>query len=167
MTSGFHHGHWGTLMPFLHACRRRGEPRRPLPAPERVPPSPELADPGLSLDSLGLAALAPHIGDWTQPLRQAWKFSEAEALRRLRSFIDDRLQYYEKSRSRADLQENPNSVLSPYLRWGQLSPQDVYWAVKDRTLSMELVKTFLRRLFWREPLLGDDLERSKEANGNW
>ena len=59
-------------MPCLHPFS--SSPQKTLEQ-LRVPASrfarEELADPGLSLDSLGLAALAPHIGDWTQPLRQA------------------------------------------------------------------------------------------------
>jgi len=48
------------------------------------------------------------------------------------------------------LPENPNSKLSAYLRWGQLSPQDIYWEVKKTGLSEEVVQTFERRLFWRD-----------------
>eukprot|EP00438_Fugacium_kawagutii_P035469 Skav216650 [mRNA] locus=scaffold1255:271036:272979:+ [translate_table: standard] len=152
MTSGFHHGHWGTLLPFLRACQRLGEPRRPLAAVKHLPQMAEdTNNVGLSLDDLSLAAIKPKIRDWRQPIREAWKdFSEEAALLRLSSFVDGRLGAYEKERGRADLEENPNSQLSPYLKWGQLSPHDVYWAVQDSDLSKAQVKTFLRRLSWRD-----------------
>eukprot|EP00435_Cladocopium_sp_Y103_P069807 s8_g34.t1 len=156
MTSG-HHGHWGTLLPFLRACQRLGDPRRPQPEPKTPWPKWPEADggggsAGLSLDDLSLAAVAPSIRkDWRLPIREAWGvFTEDGALQRLQRFVNERLGGYEKERSRADLEENPNSQLSPYLRWGQLSAQDVYWAVQDSQLSKAQVKTFLRRLFWRD-----------------
>jgi len=153
MTSGFHHGHWGTLLPFLRACQRLGEPQKPVAKPQQLPKLPDLAKiPSCSLDDLQLADVKPNIRrDWREPIRKAWgRFSEEEALNRLKTFVQNRLGGYEKDRSRADLEENPNSQLSPYLRWGQLSPQDIYWAVKDSSFNDTEVKTFIRRLFWRD-----------------
>jgi len=40
MTSGFHHGHWGTLLPFLRACQRLGEPQKPVAKPQQLPKLP-------------------------------------------------------------------------------------------------------------------------------
>ncbi|CAM9979827.1 unnamed protein product, partial [Heterosigma akashiwo] len=57
-------------------------------------------------------------------------------------------QHYEAKRSRADL--NPNSMLSPYLRFGNLSPRTLHWGWQDLGLPRELTKTFGRRLFWRD-----------------
>ena len=152
MNSGFHRGHWGTLLPFLGACRKLGQPRKPLPKPATLPSSPELAH-GMTrpLEELHLAEIPPGIRDWSAPIREAWDFGEDAALSQMHSFVTGpRLENYEKQRSRADLEENPNSRLSPYLRWGQLSPHDLYWAVKATGLQEKDVKTFQRRLFWRE-----------------
>lgn len=152
MNSGFHHGHWGTLLPFLGACRRLGQPRKPLPKPATLPSSPKLAkEITQPLEELHLAKIPPGIQDWSAPILEAWDFGEDAALSQMQSFVlGPRLENYEKQRSRADLEENPNSRLSPYLRWGQLSPHDLYWAVKGTGLQEKDVKTFQRRLFWRE-----------------
>ena len=42
------------------------------------------------------------------------------------------------------------SSLSPYLRFGQLSPRSLYHAIRDSGLSREQTKTFSRRLHWRD-----------------
>lgn len=155
LKSGYSKGHWGTLMPFMHACRDTGEPRMPLPRPRSLPPVPDNLDRVLrnSLDELGLAALAPQLStDWTASIRASWKgFDEQTAISEMRDFVGGpRLLAYETERGRADLDKNANSKLSAYLRWGQLSPHDLYWCVKQSGVQPSMVKTFERRLFWRD-----------------
>ncbi|CAK0813290.1 unnamed protein product, partial [Prorocentrum cordatum] len=150
---GYTSGHWGTLMPFCNACRALGEPRRPLPAPQRL--RAPAARPGSeALEALGLeAGVAPGGQDWGASLRAAWPgISEGCALACMQEYVQrqDGLQAYEQQRSRADLEANPNSKLSAFLRWGQLSPHDLFWAVRDAGLPREQTKTFGRRLFWRD-----------------
>lgn len=150
--NGYTSGHWGTLMPFYRACLSTGKPRRPLPSPPRL--SPHKVVRTVDVDRLGLDnGVSPGGEEWGRSIRKAWpEISETAALRRLQSFVRGKsgLQSYEKQRSRADLPENPNSMLSAYLRWGQLSAHDLYWAVEDAGLPRELTKTFGRRLFWRD-----------------
>jgi hypothetical protein len=76
---------------------------------------------------------------------------------------------YEKDRSRADLPgrqseeeeppsyddgsssgKSPTSRLSVALRFGELSPRVLYWAIRDARLGKEVTKTFARRLHWRD-----------------
>ena len=56
---------------------------------------------------------------------------------------------YEQERSRADL-DGATSKLSPHLRIGTLSPNQLYWRIEDSGLPYIQMKTFSRRLFWRE-----------------
>ena len=42
------------------------------------------------------------------------------------------------------------SRLSVALRFGELSPRFLYWAIKDAGLPREATKTFARRLHWRD-----------------
>eukprot|EP00955_Chlamydomonas_euryale_P058179 356995-Chlamydomonas_euryale.AAC.23 len=77
------------------------------------------------LDDLGLyqpTVTAPgKIVDWGAPLRDAWRASESEALHVLDTFLSQTLPKYEAQRGHADARGV--SKLSPYLRWGQLSPR--------------------------------------------
>ena len=66
--------------------------------------------------------------------------------------VADGLRGYERKRHRADCfgDANANSHLSPCLRWGQLSPRALYWAVEDAGLGKKERNTFARRVFWRD-----------------
>eukprot|EP00930_Biecheleria_cincta_P049508 TRINITY_DN34701_c0_g1_i1.p1 TRINITY_DN34701_c0_g1~~TRINITY_DN34701_c0_g1_i1.p1 ORF type:complete len:681 (+),score=79.45 TRINITY_DN34701_c0_g1_i1:49-2091(+) len=155
LKSGYSKGHWGTLMPFMHACRDAGEPRMPLARPRSLPPLPSDLNkvPRNSLEELGLAAIGPHLStDWTVSIRSSWKgFDEQTAISEMRAFVGGpRLLAYEHERGRADLDQNANSKLSAYLRWGQLSPHDLYWCIKLTGVQPSTVQTFERRLFWRD-----------------
>ena len=79
-----------------------------------------------------------------------WKVGEAEAIRLMGQFVHGAgLRMYEKRRSRADMPETV-SRLSPYLRFGHLSPRVLYYAVLESGLGREITKTFARRLHWRD-----------------
>ena len=42
------------------------------------------------------------------------------------------------------------TIDTPHLRFGEISPRSVYWAVKEKLLDRTITKTFLRRLYWRD-----------------
>ena len=86
--------------------------------------------------------------DWAAGIRAGWEFGEQGAMAALEQFRKQGLPLYESGRGRADLQIV--SRLSPYLRFGNLSPRDLYWLVKDSGLGHEETKTFGRRLYWRD-----------------
>jgi deoxyribodipyrimidine photo-lyase len=56
---------------------------------------------------------------------------------------------YEKERSRTD-KEDATSKLSAHLRIGTISPYELYWKTEDCGLDYDKLKTFSRRLFWRD-----------------
>ena len=147
------HGHWGTLMPFFKACQTLGPPARETSPPLRIKSLPRaaMAPYSLSVEGAGLAKMPVvngRINDWAAPIRSAWLIGEEHAQNELRKYIRDKLRYYEDKRSRTDVLYV--SRLSPYIRWGQLSPHALYWAVKDSGIPIAEVKTFARRLFWRD-----------------
>ena len=84
-----------------------------------------------------------------------WEVSEQAALEKMHAFVYSApgsgrgLAAYETKRSRAD-EPGTVSSLSPYLRFGQLSPRTLYHAVRGAGLEREQVKTFSRRLHWRD-----------------
>jgi deoxyribodipyrimidine photo-lyase len=127
--------------PFSRMWQSLPFPGQPLPAPERlpaVPPIPTLglpASPGLSSDSPFLAG-------------------EAEAQRRLNTFIDTRLDSYFENRNRLDI--DGTSGLSPYIRFGMLSARQAAWAVREVEKQAKEVRvrqsaeSWLNELIWRE-----------------
>jgi deoxyribodipyrimidine photolyase len=155
LSAGWSGGHWGTLMPFLKACERSASrPARPASPPTRLVP-PSQWPHSSALACLGLAAPPVRADggggrDWGANVMQGWVASETEAVRLMCLFVDgDGLRGYESRRSRADVPEAV-SRLSPYLRFGQLSARQLYHAVRDTGLARDQVKTFSRRLHWRD-----------------
>ncbi|MCS7118099.1 MAG: deoxyribodipyrimidine photo-lyase [Thaumarchaeota archaeon] len=75
---------------------------------------------------------------------------EDEALRRLRTFVGERLPFYSERRS--DPGAVATSELSPYLRWGMISPVQVLREVlKHYALNDVNVQTLINELVvWRE-----------------
>ena len=150
-------GHFGTLMPFYRACERLPRLPDPLQPPAALPvaaAAPVAAAGGMALQlaELGLYCLAVRRDgssvDWGAPILAAWRdCSEAAALELLERFVHTGLPQYEAQRGLAD--GRAVSRLSPYLRWGQLSPRLVrarLAAANCRAVS----KTFWRRLVWRD-----------------
>jgi deoxyribodipyrimidine photo-lyase len=135
--------------PFWRYCRTQAEPAAPLLAPRR------LTGPGKWPRSLALAALElePKI-DWAGGIRNAWQPGERGAQTRLRRFIDDAFAEYDELRNRPDLPGT--SRLSPHLHFGEVSPGQVWHALKQ---AAEAAKPpvcdwkdsqFLTELGWRE-----------------
>ena len=153
--AGWQGGHWGTLMPFLRACERSGPPpTRPTERPVAMQPPCAWPASG-ALEDLRLAAPPVLSGgsvgrDWSAAMMAGWEVSEAAAARAMADFVGGGgLAGYEARRSRAD---EPSAVsrLSAFLRFGQLSPRALHFAVRDAGLPREQVKTFARRLHWRD-----------------
>ncbi|MEO8610864.1 MAG: deoxyribodipyrimidine photo-lyase [Chloroflexota bacterium] len=87
--------------------------------------------------------------------------SESEAARRLEAFISGRGKDYATRRN--DLAFEPGddtipgtSFLSPYLRFGMLSPRQAYWAAREayqtgrNDSERESLETWVSELVWRE-----------------
>lgn len=99
------------------------------------------------LDDWGLLPTKP---DWAGGLRETWTSGEEAAKKTLTAFIDDKLLDYEKLRGRLDCE--PSSRLSPHLHFGEVSPLQVYRAVRhaDEGASGQGAESFLSELGWRE-----------------
>ena len=154
LESGFHGGHWGTLMPFLKSCNKKfGEPRRPISCDETIQmlhytKRPDQIPSGVSIKDLKMADITGKER-WDVPIRERFPMNEASARQALDVFFQNGLSRYESERSRAD-KEHATSRLSPHLRIGTLSPNELYWRTADSGLKYEALKTFSRRLFWRD-----------------
>lgn len=95
----------------------------------------------VSLDALGLL---PAIR-WDQGIAEAWTPTRMGALSRLDEFLASDLQHYESGRDQPAREQV--SRLSPYLHFGQLSPDEVVAATPSHAPGAE---AFLREIGWRE-----------------
>jgi deoxyribodipyrimidine photo-lyase len=136
--------HFGVFTPFWRSFRRSSEPRQPLPAVESV-----AAWEG-ALDSVPLAELGllPSTPDWAAGLREAWTPGEKGALRRLDEFVHERLPRYAEGRNIPAAEAS--SRLSPHLKFGEVSPYQVWQAVQGAHAPSDMQDKFLSELGWRE-----------------
>lgn len=136
-------GPYSVFTPFWRACLGLPAPRSPLPAPPPVRShTPAIA--GAPSDDLADWALLPHAPDWSGGLAEAWEPGEPAARRRLQEFITHGLAEYDKARDEPALEAT--SMLSPRLRWGELSPFTVW----HEAVAADGAGRFLSELGWRE-----------------
>ena len=136
---------YAVFTPFWNACRSLPAPRAPLPEPRHID---GVDADGDDLDNWGLLPTRP---DWAGGLRDAWEPGEDAARRRLRAFIADDLGSYDRARD--EPAAGATSRLSPRLRWGELSPHEVWHAViADAGSGAHAASAhrFLSELGWRE-----------------
>jgi deoxyribodipyrimidine photo-lyase len=130
--------------PFWNAVRSAEEPRHPLPKPRDLP-SPARA----SGDDLADWDLLPTHPDWAGGMRDTWTPGEAGAAERLRHFIANGLEDYDQ---RDEPAMDAASGLSPHLRWGEISPYQVWHRMHGdlEPAQRKQALGFLRQLAWRE-----------------
>ncbi len=122
--------------------------REPLPAPHSIP-----SGPVLDSDLLSAWGLLPTSPNWAMGFSTRWTPGEQGASAALSRFIDRRLTHY------ADMRDEPakqvTSELSPHLRFGEISPFQIWHAVDEvkRDASAHLLTAcskFLAEVGWRE-----------------
>ena len=128
---------------FNRRLQAVGPPRRPKPASRTLPPP----DENLRSESLDAWHLEPTAPDWASGLRHAWQPGEAGAQKNLAAFVKTRLQHYATARDRVD--NLGSSRLSPHLRFGELSPSQIWHAV-NTAKSHSGADKFLSELAWRD-----------------
>ena len=129
--------------PFWRACLASGEPRSPLLAPTAIN---GLAVGGDEFDDWNLLPTRP---DWAEGLRAAWTPGSAGAHDRLEHFVEHGLPLYHR---RDEPGVEATSRLSPHLRFGELSPYEV-WARVHQSISPDAAANrakFLSEIGWRE-----------------
>lgn len=133
--------------PFWNRLRSSGDPPAPLPRPKRLH-----AVAGLASDDLTRWQLEPRHPDWAEGLRATWRPGEAAAQARLADFLDRDIGGYAIARDRPD--RDRTSRLSPHLRFGEISPRQVWhaarFAVDCNPGIAGDVEKFLSELGWRE-----------------
>jgi deoxyribodipyrimidine photo-lyase len=131
---------FSVFTPFWRACLALPAPRAPLPepreieGPSRAPSSDDLAD----------WDLLPTKPDWAGGLRETWVPGEPAARARLREFLHDELGAYDRTRDEPGA--GATSLLSPRLRWGEVSPYTVWHEAVESGGGSR----FLSEVGWRE-----------------
>ncbi|WP_049127185.1 cryptochrome/photolyase family protein, partial [Burkholderia cenocepacia] len=147
-------GPYQVFTAYWRAARRDRAVAAPLPAPGQIvfhswPKA--VRDRALALDAL---ALRPHAPDWAGGLRDAWPApDEAGAHAQLDAFLTTSLAGYADARDRPD--RPATSRLSPFLRFGNVSPRQVWHAVQGAASAGGAAYAadadkFLSELGWRE-----------------
>lgn len=133
--------------PFWKRVLSLGDPPSPLPAPKTL-----TAGPSVPSDDLESWNLEPTHPDWAQGLRETWTPGEAAAQARLKDFLDGAIQNYATLRDRPG--RDGTSRLSPHLRFGELSPRQLWhaanFAAAQKPAITSDVGKFLSELGWRE-----------------
>lgn len=132
--------HYSVFTPFWRACLALPAPRAPLPSPRTLdgmtrPPASD------DLDDWGLLPTRP---DWAGGLRETWEPGEPAARARLKTFLHEDLPAYDRARDEPSA--GATSLLSPRLRWGELSPFTVWHEAMDTPGAAG----FLSEVGWRE-----------------
>jgi len=132
--------------PFWRRLQSLGDPPKPLPASKRL-----AGVTGLASDAVESWQLEPRHPDWAGGLRETWKPGEASAQARLAAFLKN-VAGYASERDRPD--RDGTSKLSPHLRFGEISPRQIWHAARFAAaehprLAADIDK-FLSELGWRE-----------------
>jgi deoxyribodipyrimidine photo-lyase len=140
--------------PYWRAARERGEPPSPLAAPPRIRPLSSGAlgkAGGVTLDALGLLPTEP---DWAAEMATLWTPGEAGARAALDAFLAGPIDGYGENRNRPDF--TSTSRLSPHLRFGEISPRQIWHATRHASETGALrasdrdAEKFLSEVGWRE-----------------
>jgi deoxyribodipyrimidine photo-lyase len=133
--------------PFWRRVQAMGNPPSPLPAPRHLRGGQSFA--GDTIESLGLEPTEP---DWAGGLRKTWTVGESAGQKQMESFLKAGLAGYADNRDRPD--RDGTSSLSPHLRFGEISPRQVWhaaqFAAAERPALSSDTGKFLSELGWRE-----------------
>jgi len=134
-------GPYRVFTPFWKAARELRF-REPLPVPE-------VRWGAAQGDSLPSWNLLPTRPDWAGGLRESWTPGERGAHDQLEGFVDERLEDYHR---RDEPAVDATSRLSPHLRFGEISPFQVWHRMHDHMspAARKNVPKFLSEVGWRE-----------------
>lgn len=129
---------------YRKGCLQFGPlPRKPLPKAQ--PQSWLTSTQGYELDDLKL--LPDHA--WGADITQYWQISETGAANRLEAFIKHKLSGYKIERDFPS--HGHTSKLSPFLKWGQISPNTIWYRLDSLAdIPPKDLDHFKSELGWRE-----------------
>lgn len=135
-------GNYKVFTPFYRkGCLNAHPPREPLDAPHSL--TTEKDTDSLTLDDL---KLLPSIR-WDAELIADWEVGEEGAKKRLKHFLHNGIASYKEGRNFPAL--NAVSRLSPRLHFGELSPNQLWYAARHMGDNQQ-IDHFCSELGWRE-----------------
>lgn len=133
---------------YKKGCLNAPAPRQPLPKPKTIDFYEGIKTlQSLKIDDLNFIPSIP----WHTKMLKYWDISEAGAQKQLKHFLENGLNGYKEGRN-FPAKDNV-SRLSPYLHFGHLSPNQVWFASQNSGLGQGLEKDlehFHSELGWRE-----------------
>ena len=135
---------FAVFTPFYAALTRRGAPREPLAAPSTI----EGWSGSLHSERLSALQLLPTKPDWSGGIAETWTPGEKGAHRRVDEFVRHRLVHYAAHRDEPAAEAS--SRLSPHLKFGEVSPYQLWHRVQEAHAPGDVRTKFLTELGWRE-----------------
>ena len=135
--------------PFWRHCLTKPPPNAPPSAPLRILTPKDIPE-SLALDAL---KLEPRIS-WAEGLRVAWQPGAVGAKAQLQRFLREAVSNYGEDRNRPD--RVGTSRLSPHLHFGEITPRQIWNAVRRHAEASQIPETtwrawqFLTEIGWRE-----------------
>ncbi|MFT5124754.1 MAG: deoxyribodipyrimidine photo-lyase, partial [Verrucomicrobiales bacterium] len=142
-------GPYKVFTPFWNMLQTLPPPREPLPAPRKLK-RPSTWPESMSVDELKLKPTR----DWDAGIESDWTPGEAGALAELDRFLDHALIGYSDGRDRPAMRGT--SRMSPYLHFGEISPNTIWYNVHEHAQStggagtITAATSYLREIAWRE-----------------
>jgi deoxyribodipyrimidine photo-lyase len=130
---------------YRNGCLKASNPREPLP-----PPTLNILKDSSNSTNLDDLKLLPSI-NWHDFMEKTWHIGEEAAKLRLMEFIEEGLDGYKEQRNYPN--KKNVSRLSPYLHFGEISPNQVWHSamlhgqIKNLTIDLD---HFCSELGWRE-----------------
>ncbi|MEM1365110.1 MAG: deoxyribodipyrimidine photo-lyase [Pseudomonadota bacterium] len=165
-------GPYRVYTPFWKNLSSGPEPRGPLPKPKALPGP----DTEIESDKLDDWQLLPSKPDWAGGLRDMWAVGEAPAHKRAGEFMSSALFDYDTARDFPAV--DGTSAMSPYLRWGHISPYQLWAKCRKAAQGREnaSTETYRKELVWREfsyhllyhfPKIGTENHQAKFDHFPW
>ena len=131
---------------YRKGCLQAPAPRYPLSAPSNIHFSDVVSEAAIALEALELLPTIP----WDKGFYQQWQSGEQAAKTLLSEFIEKAAQAYRADRDTPSIKGT--SRLSPYLRWGEISPNQIWYAILDHFggATDDSIDTYLSEIGWRE-----------------
>ena len=130
---------------YRKGCLSASPPRYPLESPSTL----TFINCGSDENKVESLALLPSL-DWADGFSQHWEPGEGGAADKLQRFIRDAAKTYQDERNLPNVLGT--SRLSPHLHFGEISPNQAWYAVLDAFGGSDdkNIDTFLSELGWRE-----------------
>ena len=133
-------GSFKVFTPFAKACMKKSDEIGDFLPIKKAKSCQKIKS--LKIEELGL--LPKNEGDWHEKLIKNWDFDYDKLYKRIADFLENKVASYSDDRNM--LAQDGNSRLSPYLRFGMVSPRVVF----NAATNYENHQQFVTQILWRE-----------------